>query len=168
MSVSSSTAVDDTLEEDLAWFDEYERNRAPQRALELEAEHASTDVHLDAVPTVAVCTLDRLPEVVLTEHDVSIGGSCLICHENFRVGDKRMSLPCLHLFHGECVRSWLGNSKDQCPVCRASVNAALGASASDCDQSAQGRSCLRGAAGLPEPSQEELQERRLRLRYRTS
>lgn len=43
--------------------------------------------------------------------------SCPICSEDFAVGTKATSLPCGHMFHGECVLPWL-EQKQNCPICR--------------------------------------------------
>jgi hypothetical protein len=47
-------------------------------------------------------------------------GKCVVCVEEFGKGEEVAVLPCEHLFHGECVRTWLG-LHGTCPVCRASV-----------------------------------------------
>jgi hypothetical protein len=60
--------------------------------------------------------------------------TCIICLEPFRVGDivawsKQSTIPrdkgdveaqpCLHVFHRDCIGSWLTNNKhDDCPACR--------------------------------------------------
>ena len=33
--------------------------------------------------------------------------SCNICYEDFKEGDKLRLLPCMHVFHAECVDRWL-------------------------------------------------------------
>lgn len=43
---------------------------------------------------------------------------CIVCMENFKRGDVRRTLPCLHSeFHAECVDRWL-KSNATCPVCK--------------------------------------------------
>ena len=42
---------------------------------------------------------------------------CVICSEEFKVGDKVLSLPCKHLFHVECCEKWL-EINNTCCVCR--------------------------------------------------
>ncbi|KAJ9140343.1 hypothetical protein P3X46_031002 [Hevea brasiliensis] len=47
---------------------------------------------------------------------------CVVCLENFNVGDKCRLLPnCKHSFHTQCIDSWLLKSPI-CPICRTSVN----------------------------------------------
>jgi hypothetical protein len=54
-------------------------------------------------------------------HDLSFlptGELCGIFHEN--LGDFTVvKLPCLHLFHGDCIRPWLVSPDiSSCPYCR--------------------------------------------------
>ena len=42
---------------------------------------------------------------------------CHICLGEFRVGEKESVLPCLHLFHFNCIEKWLKRNK-LCPVCK--------------------------------------------------
>jgi hypothetical protein len=63
--------------------------------------------------------------------------TCIICLEPFRVGDivawsKQSTIPrdkadveaqpCLHVFHRDCIGSWLTNPKhNDCPACRTTI-----------------------------------------------
>ncbi|GBF92688.1 hypothetical protein Rsub_05057 [Raphidocelis subcapitata] len=54
---------------------------------------------------------------------VSEGGerlSCSICLEEFGEGQQLSTLPCVHKFHADCVRTWL-QQKAACPVCQAKL-----------------------------------------------
>ncbi|GJM86727.1 hypothetical protein PR202_ga02615 [Eleusine coracana subsp. coracana] len=49
------------------------------------------------------------------------GGECAVCLDALRAGDPCTALPrCGHVFHADCVGSWLRKSR-RCPVCRADV-----------------------------------------------
>jgi len=186
---SSSIAVDDTVEDDLAWLDDLEQRRHEERRLERELADVSTAGNRDVGDVLSVAdldvpaglsSLDRLPDVVLAEESVASLGetTCRICIEIFRVGQRRMTLPCMHAFHGDCVKPWLLECKDECPVCRSSVSAALGVSVSSGARSsaASARVAYGVVSEMPgpfrgslrvapdEPSQEELRARRLRIR----
>ena len=41
---------------------------------------------------------------------------CIICLENYSVGNKIYYLPCFHFFHVDCIKNWINNSK-RCPLC---------------------------------------------------
>jgi hypothetical protein len=43
--------------------------------------------------------------------------NCSICLEKFLEEDNIRYLPCLHLFHGNCISEWLKRKKD-CPICK--------------------------------------------------
>lgn len=43
--------------------------------------------------------------------------NCVICMEDFKNGDKTTNLPCLHMFHTNCIQSWL-KTQNTCPICK--------------------------------------------------
>ena len=43
--------------------------------------------------------------------------NCSICLENFKNGDNFIALPCIHIFHPECIINWM-NTKNICPLCK--------------------------------------------------
>ena len=43
--------------------------------------------------------------------------NCVICLEDFKNGDKACVLPCVHLFHTNCIQQWL-KTKNFCPICK--------------------------------------------------
>ena len=45
---------------------------------------------------------------------------CTICLSDYEEFEKLKRLPCLHLFHSDCVENWL-KRVDSCPICRLSV-----------------------------------------------
>ena len=63
--------------------------------------------------------LQSLPEITLD--DISKldneKKNCIICLENFKVGEKVIILPCVHIFHSECIKNWF-TAKDECPMCK--------------------------------------------------
>ena len=46
--------------------------------------------------------------------------NCIICLYDFNIGDKIAALPCLHVFHFDCIKHWLNNELS-CPVCKLEV-----------------------------------------------
>lgn len=63
---------------------------------------------------------------MLKELRVGIGGSnsCSICLEEFGEGIRSkvvVRMPCSHVFHEECVLSWLLKTPS-CPLCRYDVS----------------------------------------------
>eukprot|EP00803_Ostreobium_quekettii_P003559 evm.model.scf_2626EXC.3 EVM.evm.TU.scf_2626EXC.3 scf_2626EXC:12140-15090(-) len=48
-------------------------------------------------------------------------GTCPICLQDYRKGDKLTVLPqCRHVYHARCITRWL-RSRGDCPICRAFV-----------------------------------------------
>lgn len=47
---------------------------------------------------------------------------CTICLSEFEEGEDVRRLPCMHLFHIECVDQWLATNK-KCPICRVDIQA---------------------------------------------
>lgn len=47
---------------------------------------------------------------------------CTICLSDFEDQEDVRRLPCMHLFHIECVDQWLPNNK-RCPICRVDIEA---------------------------------------------
>ena len=43
--------------------------------------------------------------------------NCLIYLEDFKNGDKAIILPCIHIFHNECIKNWL-KTQNTCPICK--------------------------------------------------
>ena len=42
---------------------------------------------------------------------------CCICLENFIINDETMILPCIHIFHSNCIKKWL-KRQNICPICK--------------------------------------------------
>lgn len=51
----------------------------------------------------------------------SYGNDCPICLDSFKINDEIVITQCNHLFHKQCLKTWLYNSsepKHNCPYCR--------------------------------------------------
>ncbi|KAL8510975.1 hypothetical protein ACS0TY_017697 [Phlomoides rotata] len=65
---------------------------------------------------------DSSIQLLLNEYEeegvnVATESYCCICHEGLRAGEKLLSMPCEHVFHGDCIKKWLSTSH-YCPICR--------------------------------------------------
>jgi hypothetical protein len=73
--------------------------------------------------------ISRLPLITLrttsalsTQAAAGACGSsrCVICCEDYAIGDALRLLPCRHGFHQQCIDAWLDGHK-KCPVCQCDV-----------------------------------------------
>ncbi|XVE85911.1 hypothetical protein DITRI_Ditri17bG0129600 [Diplodiscus trichospermus] len=55
----------------------------------------------------------RLKKVNVEDGD----DGCVICLEELKVGSYASQMPCSHMFHSNCIESWL-KKKNNCPICR--------------------------------------------------
>eukprot|EP00708_Paratrimastix_pyriformis_P002828 GAFH01001586.1.p1 GENE.GAFH01001586.1~~GAFH01001586.1.p1 ORF type:complete len:368 (+),score=54.01 GAFH01001586.1:385-1488(+) len=51
--------------------------------------------------------------------------TCAICLSDYEPGESLKILPCLHIFHQECIDHWLA-SNHVCPICKTSVRVGAG------------------------------------------
>ncbi|XP_001636306.2 uncharacterized protein LOC5516273 [Nematostella vectensis] len=65
------------------------------------------------VKTVPKHIIDGLQCVTVNE---GIDDVCLICMEEYAVGDSMKYLPCRHNFHSACIRTWLTYTSCKCPL----------------------------------------------------
>ncbi|KAJ0967063.1 hypothetical protein J5N97_023980 [Dioscorea zingiberensis] len=68
----------------------------------------------------AQSAVDALPEIVVSESLVSVGGHeawCSVCRDEVRAGAIATQMPCGHVYHRDCILPWLA-LRNSCPVCR--------------------------------------------------
>lgn len=47
-----------------------------------------------------------------------LGNECQVCFETYTIGETFRTLPCMHIFHKDCIDPWLLSKRDPtCPVC---------------------------------------------------
>ena len=46
------------------------------------------------------------------------GKQCHVCLENLILDEKLTELTCKHIFHKDCIKNWLVNCSNKCPMCR--------------------------------------------------
>ena len=46
---------------------------------------------------------------------------CTICLENYVDGDDSIALPCIHIFHADCIKTWV-KDHNTCPICKKDIN----------------------------------------------
>ncbi|KAE8702259.1 Detected protein of unknown function [Hibiscus syriacus] len=78
----------------------------------------------------APSAIGALPTVNITENHVANTNHCAVCRDEFEVGGEAIKLPCKHLYHPDCIVSWL-NIKTTCPICRFKIDGDSNNTASD-------------------------------------
>ena len=61
--------------------------------------------------------VSEIKEIKLNPDNINNNTKCVICLSDFEIGDQVSALPCCHVFHTECIASWL-KKHCQCPVCK--------------------------------------------------
>ncbi|CAA0822315.1 RING/U-box superfamily protein [Striga hermonthica] len=64
-------------------------------------------------PPASKASIEALESVEIENDD----DQCVVCLEDWEIGEKARKMPCGHRFHGECVERWL-RIHGSCPVCR--------------------------------------------------
>jgi E3 ubiquitin-protein ligase RNF115/126 len=54
--------------------------------------------------------------------DLNKEHECLICLDKFNESDNIKKITCNHIFHNNCIKSWLCEESNKCPVCRIEVD----------------------------------------------
>ena len=67
------------------------------------------NINLDSLNTIIICT--ELQDNI-----------CSICLDDFKNEEIINKLKCNHIFHKDCLGTWLNDNNDSCPLCRAIIN----------------------------------------------
>ena len=67
-----------------------------------------------APKTVTQDILDSFETDIVTKNEVEM--ECAVCMEAYQLGQERTHLPCGHVFHKNCIDTWLKNSSLNCPL----------------------------------------------------
>ena len=100
-------------EDNIEQQNSYEYGEGENEGISVKEQHIDDYVPFGkglgyALEKIIPCEYDGQPQI------------CTICMEQIKKGDTVVSLPCFHIFHGNCIYSWLKNNED-CPICRTSV-----------------------------------------------
>ena len=65
----------------------------------------------------AICCIKLNDKKDITTDDLQSQPLCPICSEDFILGECQTQLPCDHLYHKNCIASWM-KVQQKCPICR--------------------------------------------------
>lgn len=69
-------------------------------------------------PPASACFVESLPSVIISkEHGKNGGLICPVCKDPLPICAEAKQLPCMHLYHSNCILPWL-STRNSCPVCR--------------------------------------------------
>ncbi|GAY36667.1 E3 ubiquitin-protein ligase MPSR1 [Citrus sinensis] len=72
----------------------------------------------DGQPPASKASVEAMPSIKVGEsEEEALGGECVVCLEEYEVGEVAREMPCKHKFHANCIEKWLG-IQGSCPVCR--------------------------------------------------
>ena len=68
--------------------------------------------------------VNELPEITIDSVEKLDGDKkdCIICLNSFKQGDKALILPCIHIFHTDCIKNWF-KTQNTCPICKFQMDA---------------------------------------------
>ncbi|TGZ78538.1 hypothetical protein EX30DRAFT_359766 [Ascodesmis nigricans] len=92
----------------------------------------------NAPPPAPKEAIDKLPRVKVTEAQAVEGIDCAVCKDELNVGEEVCQLPCKHVYHFDCVKTWL-EAHNTCPICRSPITENTAESNRDHHQQQQGR-----------------------------
>lgn len=84
-------------------------------ATELNGAATEEDEFEDILVTIDDKELDSFPKRKLTE---KLEEKCSICMVGFDVDDEVYDIKCNHIFHTDCLNTYLKNYGYKCPICR--------------------------------------------------
>jgi Ring finger domain len=86
----------------------FEGNETYEELLKLDEENYNEGNGLKKEDLERLPTYDFSPKYNLK--------NCSICLGNFKLGEILCILPCMHIFHEDCIKNWLSRKK-KCSVC---------------------------------------------------
>ncbi|GAA0167114.1 ubiquitin-protein ligase [Lithospermum erythrorhizon] len=69
----------------------------------------------DGQPPASKSSIEAMQSLETNEFNTK--GECVVCLEEWKVGQMAKEMPCKHRFHRECIEKWL-EIHGTCPVCR--------------------------------------------------
>jgi hypothetical protein len=86
-----------------------------------EEESTLTRLNLNEEDEKTTLNEEEFNELEIMELEEDIDNDCSICIDNLRKGNEVIKLKCNHIFHKECIKSYLLNYDNKCPLCRNNV-----------------------------------------------
>ncbi|GAA0176208.1 ubiquitin-protein ligase [Lithospermum erythrorhizon] len=76
------------------------------------------DSNRRGAPPASKAAVEDLPDIMITEELLDSDSIvCGVCQNSLNPGQVVKQMPCMHLFHNDCILRWL-QERNSCPVCR--------------------------------------------------
>lgn len=72
----------------------------------------------EPMPILTEQEFDSLPISKIDKDNSLLNQQCSICLEEFKTDESVVFLKCKHVYHIECIKSWLTKQSSKCPTCR--------------------------------------------------
>jgi len=73
------------------------------------------NAHHNGPPPASTTAISQLKRGTIESTETK--GECAICKDEFEAGVECIEMPCVHIFHPDCLLAWL-QIHNSCPVCR--------------------------------------------------
>ncbi|CAN6566770.1 unnamed protein product [Malus baccata var. baccata] len=85
--------------------------------IKVEVVEESDDDGVNVEPAFVPATKSSIDMLERVRVEASLGFCCSICISEIGAGTEGLRMPCLHLYHENCIVEWLETSRF-CPLCR--------------------------------------------------
>ena len=72
----------------------------------------------DVTVTLTNDALDGLQEKLYKDLNLTGDNQCSICIDKFKDDDNIIELDCKHIYHPKCIKTWLSEYNNKCPICK--------------------------------------------------
>ena len=110
---------------------EMRRYEAEMRRYEAEIQReAEIQIHFNFAIYENEFILNNIEETKITLSDIEFdklnkrkynckyNTTCTICFDDFKLNEEIIQLECNHNYHIECIKEWLCNNSNKCPLCK--------------------------------------------------
>jgi hypothetical protein len=84
-----------------------------------------TNLQEDVKIIISEENFEKIENINYENLNLSESNECQVCTEEFNKDDEIKKLNCSHIFHKDCIKPWLCEESNKCPVCRVEVEGGI-------------------------------------------